>query len=191
MMKARIVMISVLMLGILPHASADVYVKVDANGNTVGEAIVCDAATCGQGSDYSKLTLAPGEQYVLQNRGQAGIANNTPGVQVKVDLATNEWSATSSTVTNIQPVQVTPEVKLTKVEIITETTWNPITVSVPVSSQPETSTVTSMISPRVESTTKTTQVVKPWFELLEEFDWDVFWQEFSVWLEAWDWSWND
>ena len=79
---------------ITPIAQADVYVKVDASGNAVGGAIVCDAGTCGAGSQFSQLTLQPGEQYVLQGTGQAGIGNNNPNTQVKVDIETNEWTVT-------------------------------------------------------------------------------------------------
>lgn len=75
-------------------ANADVYVKVDANGNAIGGAIMCDAGTCGAGSEYSRLTLQAGERYVLQGTGQAGIGNNNPNTQVQVDLQTNEWTIT-------------------------------------------------------------------------------------------------
>jgi hypothetical protein len=81
----------------LPQAAmADVYVKVDANGNAVGGAIMCDAATCGSGSLYSQLTLQPGEHYQLQGTGQSGIGNNNPGVLVKHEAATNEWVVTNT-----------------------------------------------------------------------------------------------
>ena len=89
-------MAALLVLGVIPSASADVYVKVDANGNAVGGAIVCDSATCAQGSLYSQLTLQPGERYVLQGHGQAGIGNNSPGVDVKVDIPTQTWTVTNT-----------------------------------------------------------------------------------------------
>jgi hypothetical protein len=88
---------------IAPNAKADVYVKVDANGNAVGGAIMCDAGTCGAGSEYSRLTLQLGERYVLQGTGQAGIGNNNPNTQVSVDLQTNEWTVTRQT--EIKPVE--------------------------------------------------------------------------------------
>ena len=47
---------------IAPNAKADVYIKVDASGNAIGGAIMCDAGTCGAGSEYSRLTLQPGER---------------------------------------------------------------------------------------------------------------------------------
>ena len=91
-----------LILGTTP-AHADVYVKVDANGNAVGGAIMCDAGTCGAGSQYSQLTLQAGEQYVLQGTGQAGIGNNNPNTQVKVDIETKEWTVTRQV--EIKPVE--------------------------------------------------------------------------------------
>jgi len=104
MKRISLAMAALLALGVIPSANADVYVKVDANGNAIGGAIICDAATCGEGSVYSQLTLQPGERYVLQGFGQAGIGNNNPGVDVKVDVPTQTW-----TVTNIN----TPEPTVT------------------------------------------------------------------------------
>jgi hypothetical protein len=214
MRKVKIAAVTLLMLGLMPSANADVYVKVDANGNAVGQAIMCDAGTCADGSAYSKATLAPGERYVLQNQGHAGIGNNNPGVDVKVDLTTNQWTATTTTVKEVAPVQIAPEVKVTKVEVVTQTTWNPtkpnpapqpapiqVVSSPPTVVTSDTGTVTSnvaapapIVQPKpveqVGATMTTTQIVKPWFEL-EAFDWELFWQEFSVWLAAWDWNWND
>jgi hypothetical protein len=89
-------MAALLAFGFMPSANADVYVKVDANGNAIGGAIVCDAATCGEGSIYSQLTLGPGERYVLQGLGQSGIGNNNPGVDVKVDIPTQTWTVTNN-----------------------------------------------------------------------------------------------
>lgn len=88
-------------------ANADVYVKVDANGNAIGGAIMCDAGTCGAGSEYSRLTLQEGERYVLQGTGHAGIGNNNPNTQVQVDLQTNEWTITRQVeVKPIEPVVI-------------------------------------------------------------------------------------
>lgn len=96
----KIIILLITLLGITP-VYADVYVKVDASGNAIGGAIMCDAGTCGAGSQYSQLTLQAGEQYVLQGTGQAGIGNNNPNTQVAVDIATNEWTVT-------RQIQVTP-----------------------------------------------------------------------------------
>lgn len=118
----KVIAIAALLAGSIAPANADVYVKVDANGNAIGGAIVCDAATCGAGSLYSQLTLKEGESYVLQGYGQAGIGNNNPDTAVKVDKQTNEWTVTTpSTVTTFvpqrEPVYVAPSTP-----VITETT---------------------------------------------------------------------
>jgi hypothetical protein len=96
MKRISLFMAALLALGIMPSATADVYVKVDANGNAIGGTIVCDAVTCGEGSLYSELTLKPGERYVLQGLGHSGIGNNTPGVDVKVDIPTQTWTVTNN-----------------------------------------------------------------------------------------------
>jgi hypothetical protein len=116
MKRISLAMAALLALGIIPSANADVYVKVDANGNAIGGAIICDAATCGDGSVYSRLTLGPGERYVLQGLGHSGIGNNNPGVDVKVDIPTQTWTVTNNntpepvvtTFTPHQPVEVAP-----------------------------------------------------------------------------------
>jgi hypothetical protein len=95
-MKKAIILGVILVLGITP-TYADVYVKVDAQGNAIDGAIMCDPVTCGATSLYSKLTLKEGERYVLQGYGQAGIGNNTPDTQVKVDIPTQVWTVTTPT----------------------------------------------------------------------------------------------
>jgi hypothetical protein len=125
-MKKVIAIIAAVAWTITP-ANADVYVKVDANGNAIGGAIMCDAETCGAGSLYSQLTLNQGERYVLQGYGDAGIGNNTPNTQVKVDIETQIWTVTTpiaqSTFTPetgvIMPTTVIPVVETTTV--ITDT----------------------------------------------------------------------
>jgi hypothetical protein len=111
----KVIIILVMLLGVTP-ANADVYVKVDANGNAVGGAIMCDAGTCGAGSEYSRLTLQAGEQYVLQGTGQAGIGNNNPNTQVKVDIETKEW-----TVTRQVEVQSTEPIVINNQQVISYT----------------------------------------------------------------------
>lgn len=97
----RISILLAVSLAFATPAAADVYVKVDANGVAVDGPIMCDAGTCGAGSTFSQLTLKPGERYVLQGTGSAGIGGNNPNTEVKVDLQTNQW-----TVTNTQTQQV-------------------------------------------------------------------------------------
>lgn len=96
MNKIKISIAMAAVLGLMPAAIADVYVKVDANGNAIGGAIICDAATCAADSDYSRATLQPGESYQLQGSGHAGIGNNNPGVEVKVDIPTQTWTVTNN-----------------------------------------------------------------------------------------------
>jgi hypothetical protein len=123
-MKKAFILGVTLVLGVTP-SYADVYVKVDAQGNAVGGAIVCDSDTCGEGSLYSRLTLGEGERYVLQGYGHAGIGNNNPDTAVKVDIPTQTWTVTTPT----QESTFTPS----------EPTW----VSVYVAPKVESSTVLS------------------------------------------------
>lgn len=88
------------------------WVKVDANGNATGQAIVCSADVCGdRNSPYAKETLGVGEQYALQavadpvTNNVVGIGNNNPGTQVRVDIPTQEWTVTrTNTVTPLEPL---------------------------------------------------------------------------------------
>jgi hypothetical protein len=100
---------------------------------------MCDASTCGEGSEYSRLTLQAGEQYVLQGTGHAGIGNNNPNTQVKVDLQTNDWTVTrqfeptlvaeqtveATTIQKFNPIQntstTTAEIKVLEVQPIANT----------------------------------------------------------------------
>lgn len=131
-----------LVLGLLlaTPAAADVYVKVDANGNAVGGAIMCDAGTCGAGSEYSRLTLQPGERYVLQGTGHAGIGNNNPNTQVKVDLETKEWTVTRQV-----------EVKPTEPVVINNQPVISYTVETVQKFTPETSPGNNRVEPIIQS----------------------------------------
>ena len=143
----KAIAITALLVGTLTPANADVYVKVDANGNAVDNAILCDAVTCGDSSEYSRLTLKEGERYVLQGYGDAGIGNNNPNTAVKVDIPTQTW-----TVINTQTEQVerifTPQADLTPVfvmpvETSTSTMDSTTVVSDTATVTVETSTATS------------------------------------------------
>jgi hypothetical protein len=88
------------------------WVKVDANGNAIGQAIVCSSDVCGDNnSPYAKATLGAGEQYVLQAKADpvtnnvAGIGNNNLDIQVKVNIPTQEWTILGTRI-------VTPKVPL-------------------------------------------------------------------------------
>jgi hypothetical protein len=149
-MKNRIV-ISAVIVGLffalitVANAQADVYVKVDANGNAIGGAIMCDASTCGAGSEYSRLTLQAGEQYVLQATGQAGIGNNNPNTQVKVDLQTNDWTVTRQVeVKPVEPVVINDQ-KVISYTVEVKETFNPVTN--PPSWQPKPEPITPTPTP--------------------------------------------
>jgi hypothetical protein len=137
---------------------ADVYVIVDQNGVAQSGAIVCDYATCGDpNSLYSRLTLAPGQRYALQGTGSAGVGNNNPNTEVKVD-SNNIWTAThTDPVTTQQTVTIINDQPQTQ----------------PVSPRPivtDTSTVTSDTS-TVRSDTPTAAVSLTDIEDLSSLRW--------------------
>ena len=145
-MKKAFILGVTLVLGVTP-SYADVYVKVDAEGNAIGGAIVCDSATCGEGSLYSQLTLKEGERYVLQGLGQSGIGNNNPDTKVKVDIPTQTWTVTTpthvSTFTPSQPVPVYVTPVVDTPTVITDTATAVIDTATVLS---DTSTVTTYLN---------------------------------------------
>jgi hypothetical protein len=164
----RVIIGLVLALTTAQTASADVYVKVDAQGNAIGGAIMCDAATCGAGSLYSSLTLQPGERYVLQGVGvHHGIGNNNPGVDVKHEATTNEWVVTN----NNNPAPV--------VERFTVNTPAPVIQITPV----ETKTTTSDTKTVVFDTATVLSDTSTAFSL-NGFDWSEFWVQFEMWFKS-------
>ena len=114
MMKVKLLVAAFMIAGIAPAQANDqgAWVKVDASGNAIGGAIVCTPDVCGdKSSPYAKATLGAGEQYVLQSKADpvtnnvVGIGNNNPGVQVKVDIPTQEWTVTrTNTVIPLEPL---------------------------------------------------------------------------------------
>ena len=83
------------------------WVKVDANGNAIGQAIVCTQSVCGDPSSlYNKMTLQTNERYVLQapasaDGNVAGVGAGQGPTSVKVDLDTGVWQVENkSTHTN-------------------------------------------------------------------------------------------
>jgi hypothetical protein len=127
--------------GNLAPSFADVYVKVDAQGNAIGGAIMCDAQTCAAGSQYSQLTLQAGEQYVLQGTGQSGIGNNNPNTAVKVDIPTQTWTVTNTETQQVQRVftptqDLTPQViPATPTKVVETTTVMSDTSTITVETQ--------------------------------------------------------
>jgi hypothetical protein len=168
----RIIIGLVLAMATAQTASADVYVKVDAQGNAIGGAIMCDAATCGAGSLYSSLTLQPGERYVLQGVGvHHGIGNNNPGVDVKHEATTNEWVV----INNNAPAPV--------VERFTVYTPEPV-VQVPVIVAPiETKTVT-VETPTAVIDTATALSDTTTATIFGGLDWFKFWVQFEIWFKS-------
>jgi hypothetical protein len=168
----RIIIGLLLAMATAQTASANVYVKVDAQGNAIGGAIMCDAATCGAGSLYSSLTLQPGERYVLQGVGvHHGIGNNNPGVDVKHEATTNEWVVTN----NNAPAPV--------VERFTVYTPEPV-VQVPVIVAPiETKTVT-VETPTAVIDTATALSDTTTATIFGGLDWFKFWVQFEIWFKS-------
>jgi hypothetical protein len=190
-------------------ARADVYVKVDASGNAIGGAIMCDAGTCGAGSEYSRLTLQPGERYVLQGTGHAGIGNNNPNTEVKVDLQTNEWTVTREVVVvPVEPVVINNQPVLSyttqTVEKFTPATSpgndrpapvlvvNPTPVVIPTDSTTATATTdtstatTDTATANLFMTTASIDYLTIDWETVDiyNFDWDLFW----IWLTETLWA---
>lgn len=173
----RKTLVAALLIASIAPAHADVYVAVDENGNAVGGAIMCDAATCADGSEYSRLTLQPGQRYVLQGTGHAGIGNNNPNTQVKVDLQTNDWTVTRST----------PTEQVVSVERFNTTgpVANPLPVQVTETKPAQSDSSTALMETAtaiVETSTVQTQPVG--------FDWTAFLAAFKTWFMLWfaDWS---
>ena len=168
----RIIIGLVLAMATAQTASADVYVKVDAQGNAIGGAIMCDAATCGAGSLYSSLTLQPGERYVLQGVGvHHGIGNNNPGVDVKHEVTTNEWVVTN----NNAPAPV--------VERFTVNTPTPVAQDLVPVAPVDTKTVTidtaTVVTDTLTALSDTSTAIS-WFD----FGWVEFLKQFELWFKS-------
>jgi hypothetical protein len=188
----RIIFGLVIALASAQTASADVYVKVDAQGNAISGAIMCDAATCGAGSAYAQATLGPGERYVLQGVGvHHGIGNNNPNTTVKHETATNEWVVSTTTPAPVaQPSAPAMEPTVT-VERFTAITpeFAPV-IRVP---KTDTATVTSGSATAVidtstatmETATAVIDTVTATSFLDEELDLTWDWEKILAWLEAW------
>ena len=93
-MKKKIIIGAVLLTVIsVAPAMADVYVAVDASGNAVGQAIICDAQTCAKGSLFSQMTLPSGAHYALQGVGiDYGQGAGQGAGKVSVDETTGVWT---------------------------------------------------------------------------------------------------
>ena len=92
-MKKKIIIGAVLLTVIsVAPAMADVYVAVDASGNAVGQAIICDAQTCAKGSLFSQMTLPAGAHYALQGVGIGYGTGAQSNNKVSVDENTGVWT---------------------------------------------------------------------------------------------------
>ena len=120
MKKALAILITALLLNPTNAHAEDrgAWVKVDANGNAIGQAIVCTQSVCGDPSSlYNKMTLGTNERYVLQapataDGNVAGVGAGQGPTSVKVDLDTGVWQVENKS-THTNPI--------TK-EVITTTT---------------------------------------------------------------------
>jgi len=189
----RLIIGLVIALASAQTASADVYVKVDAQGNAISGAIMCDAATCGEGSTYSRLTLGSGERYVLQGVGvHYGIGNNNPNTEVKHEAATNEWVISRTQPAPVaQPSAPTPQPIVT-VERFTVITPEPAPVAPTPIQTPKTDTAT--VTTKVDTATVTTETTTTTVLsdtatvtsiLDEELDLTWDWDKIIAWIVAW------
>jgi hypothetical protein len=103
MKKVIILALLIALIPTIAHAEeTGAWVKVDANGTAIGQAIVCTQSVCGDpASLYNKLTLGSNERYVLQapasvDGNVAGVGANQGMDSVKVDLGTGMWTTTQS-----------------------------------------------------------------------------------------------
>ena len=111
MKKALIVILTALLLQPTNAFAEDrgAWVKVDANGNAIGQAIVCTQSVCGDpNSLYNKMTLQTSERYVLQapataDGNVAGVGAGQGTTSVKVDLQTGVWQVENKS-TNTNPI---------------------------------------------------------------------------------------
>lgn len=124
------------------------WVKVDASGTAIGQAIVCTASVCGDpGSLYNKMTLGTNERYVLQapasaDGNVAGVGAGQGPTLVKVDLETKVWTVVNET-THVNPV--------TKEEVTTVTTQRFTPDRAPWVATNSVSEVTTVVVPTVTS----------------------------------------
>lgn len=172
----RIIFLSIALALSQTHANADVYVKVDANGNAVSGPIMCDASTCGAGSQYSQLTLQPGQQYVLQGREHSGTGNNNPETQVKVDIPTQTWTVSTPASTQVFTPDTPPQV----------TTFTPTPAPNIIDTSTATATATAETSTAtVNITTAVVETATAITLLDQELDLTWDWEKIMDWLFAW------
>jgi hypothetical protein len=149
MKKSIILSLLIALIPATAHAEENgAWVKVDANGIAIGQAIVCTASVCGDpGSLYNKLTLGTNERYVLQapasaDGNVAGVGAGQGPTLVKVDLETKVWTVVNES-THVNPV--------TKEEVTTVTTQRFTPDRAPWVATNSVSEVTTVVVPTVTS----------------------------------------
>lgn len=163
----RVITGLVLALATAQTASADVYVKIDANGNAISGAIVCDYSVCGDpNSEFNKYNTGVGERWVLQagNGAQAGFGkSNNAEEQIKVDVTTNVWTSTIGT----EVRTILPEPTFVPAKPILSDTNTAITDTVTV--------VIDTATALIDTSTAT---------ITDYFDWSAFWVQFEIWFKT-------
>lgn len=168
-MKRKAILLAIAVSLTQSPAMADVYVAVDANGNAVGGAIVCEQSVCGDpNSDVSKSLLNPGQRFVLQGTGTTGIGK-TENTSPKVDLNTNQWTVTHTDADN-KPVAID---RFNTVE--QRTIW--------VAQTPDPNPYVS--APPIKETITATNETSTVFSILdEELDLTWEWEKIIAWIVA-------
>ena len=204
-MKKILVMMFALFLTTPAYANdTGAWVKVDATGKAIGQAIVCTPAVCGDpNSLYSQMTLQPGERYVLQtvadaNGNVAGIGAGQRGnTEVKVNLQTNEWTATTVTKVEVTPKPTptvtseviaeptpTPTATTPKIKVNAETT---VTERINLDATTTTTSQTIKVNPQVVETppaTTQTQEQEDWYVAFLK-EWQTIFDALAVFWQGW------
>jgi hypothetical protein len=130
------------------------WVKVNANGEAIGQAIVCTPSVCGNpNSLYNQLTLGANEQYVLQNPATpegnvSGVGAGQGPTSVKVDLETKVWTITNESKV-IDPISKEVIGIQTTQQTYDRTLQNPIeTKVIPIILKPLITQLQSIITPK-------------------------------------------
>ena len=131
-MKVKLLVAAFMIAGITPVQANDqgAWVKVDASGNAVGQAIVCTPDVCGDSnSPFAVATLGSGERYVLQSKADSqgnvsGFGNNSSHIEAKVEVRTNNWTVISSNQKSYTKPQSNETITVTEKRV---QTFNPVT----------------------------------------------------------------
>jgi hypothetical protein len=186
----KAILIFLLLGNITPAYAEDVagWVKVDSSGNQIGQVIVCTPSVCGDSnSTYSKMTLLPGEQYVIQSKADskgnvAGI-NPTPETQLKVDVKTNEFTmVTTQQITPVVKKEIVPTVQAQPIE---ET--QPTVVYEPVTTMTVKTTTVATFNPISEKPVTIVEkkaVIEPVINEPIDTWWDLWFIDLAA-LEEW------